>query len=465
MADPTRYNFSPDYQEKLVALCVQDPMFLHRFAGSALKPEWFEVSSVGAAIRILIDYYKSYGRPPTETALVEEIGRHASRANLKPDYLNDILSVCSRAFSAKLDDREHLTDLTIEFARRQAFKIGVKEIVEMEIRGDDISRSPQILSDHISIGLSENEGSDLFTSLPGLTAEAQGSDFYSKAGAIRSIFLPSLDDALNGGFRRKEVWSIVGRAGFGKSMLLVNLGWAAIRQRIPVVHFSFGDLHDLDVRLRYASRLAGISMGRIVAGSTDYEVRAKAMVQGGNLPYLRTIYYPSGVATSETVRSHLSRIALGDGVKVGVVIVDYPGEMRRRNVESLYIGGEEVYSALDQIADDFNCLVLAGSQIAVSKLMFGRKLKRGEDVNPFDVLTEDMMDESSRKGQKVDGVITINQHPREYQSGNGLVRLWLDKSRRGRKQILLPCRAVFSSCFFSEIKLEEWRSRMEAAGT
>jgi len=121
-----------------------------------------------------------------------------------------------------------------------------------------------------------------------------------------------------------------------------------------------------------------------------------------------------------------------------LVVVDYMDEiLSSRKDDDDYKGGGEIATGLMQMGVDFNALIWTASQV-----------NRWEPTFPGDVIRGNNIADSSRKRWKADGLITLTQTPEEYDRGEA--RLWIDKVRRGVKNMLIPIKVDFDRAYMRQ---------------
>lgn len=223
------------------------------------------------------------------------------------------------------------------------------------------------------------------------------------------------------------------------SVYLVNMACAALRKSFCVVYFTLGDLHELDVVLRVTERFTGLSDFEILDPDPSiYVPRINAL--GRKNLNLWVKYYPSGVATVDTLRAYLSKLKAVQGVEPALVIVDYPEEMADKHNAKMgsYQSVGMIYSGLIRIADDFNCLVWTGSQ----------PQRTGFASSMDDVLDQYTAADSWKKVHKADGIVSLNQTKEERNGNTG--RLFTAKIRRHRSRFTISVAVDFDHCRIAE---------------
>lgn len=160
-----------------------------------------------------------------------------------------------------------------------------------------------------------------------------------------------------GGLSSGELGVVIAPTGAGKSMALVAIGAAALKQGKTVIHYSL-ELDDKTIGLRYDSCITGIPLDDLFSKKDIVLEKLLATIPGK----LIIKEYPTKSATTTTIRNHLDKIRQR-GTEIGLIIVDYgdllrPTSTRKEKREEL----ETIYEDLRGIAKECKCPVWTASQ-------------------------------------------------------------------------------------------------------
>lgn len=108
-----------------------------------------------------------------------------------------------------------------------------------------------------------------------------------------------VDNIAGGGLGGGELGVCVAPTGAGKSMVLVHLGAAALRQGKTVVHYTL-ELRDTVVARRYDSCITGFELSSLVGNKAEV-LEAVKDIEGR----LIVKEYPTKSATTNTFKNHL----------------------------------------------------------------------------------------------------------------------------------------------------------------
>jgi KaiC/GvpD/RAD55 family RecA-like ATPase len=379
---------------------------------------YFDYDYLISIIRIVREFVEQYGIVPTRETMSQSIVDYSQKYSVDKNTIDLMLQQLDVLYHMDLSDGPAIKDRLIQFGKRQALRAATLQCATLVHKDESFEKAREIIDQALRVGENVNDlGLNFFGNVENLPSLIASDSAYSVVKRVPTMF-PTLDAATNGGPGRKQVWVIMGLAGGGKSTVLVNFGVAAIKRGMCVVHYTLGDLQEVDVGLRYAARFTGVKQSDIVAGNEQFRDRAKNIA--GMQRQLLIKYYPSQVASVSTLRSHLSQARTVMGFCPALVIVDYADELKEMRHDDLYQAAGHVYSSLNQLGADFDALVWTGSQV-------GRYSPKSSDE---DLITKENISDSWKKAAKADGMISINQTRSEYEDGRG--RIWIDKVRRGK---------------------------------
>ena len=421
------------FQLRIAAMMVQDPAFLkaHR---DAVQASYFESASTATIVRTVLDYFDKHSEVPDRVSMINSIRAYAYTTKMREEQETSIIQTAEALYDVSIPGMSHAREEVIKFGQTQSMKKAIFDCVDVLKKGGDVSECRELVNkatlvghDLADLGVNVHEA---MTNLPSVLQRS-----HEDRIRIRTNFR-SLDRFTLGGPCQKEVWMVLAQSGGGKSVFLTNIGAVAIKAGIPVVHFTIGDLDEIDVLHRYAARLTGTPMHQIVHDPGAYLAKVSTKSWSLRPFYLRVKYFPSGRPTTDTLRAYLSRLKTVEGISPGLVIVDYIDELAMPS-DDAYVSGGLNFQGLQQIKDDFRCLVWTASQV-----------NRWRPQSKNDVIRMDNIADSSRKNWKADGIVTYNQTFEEYQAG--VARLWIEKVRRGEKFKLINLRTEFSKMWFYE---------------
>lgn len=310
-----------------------------------------------------------------------------------------------------MSDLAYVKDKSLDFCRKQAFKDALEQAVDL-IQTDNFENVVTLMKNAVSIGLPSSVGHDFFED-----AEAR---FIKVNRQVCPTGLPKIDakDVLRGGLGRGEIGVVTANTGVGKSHWLVAMGANAMRVGKNVLHYTF-ELTEHSVGLRYDANLCGVDSNEVQDKKALVLEKYKKM----DLGRLIIKEYPTGSATSITIRNHVEKLML-KGFTPSVIIIDYADIMRAtRSYDSLRHELKLIYEELRNLAMDFNIPVWTASQA-------------NRDSAKSDIVGLENMSEAYGKAMVADVVISISRKAMEKSTGVG--RLFIAKNRAGRDGLVFP---------------------------
>lgn len=203
----------------------------------------------------------------------------------------------------------------------------------------------------------------------------------------------------------------------GKSMALVHLGAAALKQGLNVVYYSL-ELGDQVIGSRFDSCLTGFPLSNL----GDYkehildtvkEIKGKLIIKE----------YPTKSATTNTIKHHLEKLQRKD-IKIDMVIVDYGDLLRPVSAQKEKRNElESIYEELRGLSQEFNCCLWTASQSNRSGLN-------------AEIVTLESISEAFNKCFVADFICTISRTVKDKNTNEG--RIFVAKNRNGPDGLIFP---------------------------
>jgi len=423
------YGYSEQFQTAVASFTLRDPIFLRDY-GDVVDPTYFDYETLTSIVRIGRDLFERNNDIPSKPLIQEEIKLYCKSFHLPADDVSDIVAKLDEIYSTNLTDANAIKERMTKFGRRQAVRSSLIQIADLVDSDDDFDKGIELLEAALRVGTNANElGISLFKQLKDLPRMARREE-RGYVHKIRTGF-PIFDQKTLGGVGRGEHWVILGLTGAGKSQFLVNIGVAALEQKMPTIHITVGDLDEEDVAIRYLARLTRCKQLEVVKEEANYLRRLdKLCVDPG--AYLRIKYFDPGTTTVAHVKNYMSRVHSVEGIKPAMLILDYPDEFKKSKTLNDYENMGEIYNQIKVVLRQYNCAGWSASQV-----------HRWTPRHKSDVLSRNNIADSAKKTFKCDGLCSINQTWEESEQGHA--RLWVDKVRRGQQFFLVPLDVDYSS--------------------
>ena len=412
MTDNTTHfgQYGKSFQEKIFQSLMTDREWSAQMV-EVMDPTFFDVSYLEYLADKFFTYYKKYKCFPTLGLLVTIIRDDLSQkddAVLRDQIVHFLHRIKA---STDMGDLAYVKDKSLDFCRKQAFKDALEKAVDL-IQTEKFDSVITLMKNAVSVGLPSSTGHDFFED-----AEAR---FVKVNRQVCPTGLPRLDskDIFRGGLGRGEIGVVTANTGVGKSHWLVAMGANAMRHGKNVLHYTF-ELTEHAVGLRYDSNLCNIPSNDV------QEQKALVLEKYKDMDLGRLIIkeYPTGSASSITIRNHIEKLML-KGFTPSVIIVDYADIMRStRAYDSLRHELKLIYEELRNMAMDLNIPIWTASQA-------------NRDSAKADIIGLENMSEAYGKAMVADVVVSISRKPMEKSGGGG--RLFIAKNRAGRDGLVFP---------------------------
>lgn len=311
-------------------------------------------------------------------------------------------------------DLEFVKEKSLDFCRKQALKLAIGQAVDhMASQDENYEQIVEIIKKAVMVGTAPSVGHDFFE------------DYEARFSVIARNVIPTgisqLDkkEILQGGLGRGELGIVIGATGAGKSHYLVEMGCAALKAGMDVIHYTL-ELSETQVGVRYDSNLCAIDSNLILDNKEKILERYKDKTLGR----LIIKQYPTGSPTVYTLKSHIERLKVQKGFNPALVVIDYADIMRStRKFDSLRHELKLVYEELRGLASELNVAIWSASQ----------SNKEGANSEVIDMTN---MSEAYGKAMISDFIVSISRKAHEKSSGHG--RLYIAKNRAGRDGLMYP---------------------------
>ena len=402
--------YGKSFQEKIFQSLITDKEWSAQMV-EVMDPTFFDIRYLEYLADKFFAYFKKYKCFPTLGLLVTIVRDDLSQ---KDDAVlrDQIVQFLHRVkTSTDLGDLAYVKDKSLDFCRKQAFKDALEQAVDL-IQTEKFESVVTLMKNAVAVGLPNSVGHDFFEDV-----EAR---FVKINRQVCPTGLPRLDakDIFRGGLGRGEIGVVTANTGVGKSHWLVAMGANAMKAGKNVLHYTF-ELTEYAVGLRYDSNLCSIP-------SNDVQDQKKSVLEKyEDMDLVRLIIkeYPTGSASSITIRNHVEKLML-KGFKPSVIIIDYADIMRStRAYDSLRHELKLIYEELRNLAMDLNVPIWTASQA-------------NRDSAKADIVGLENMSEAYGKAMVADVVVSISRKAMEKSSGAG--RLFVAKNRAGRDGLVFP---------------------------
>jgi replicative DNA helicase len=408
--------FGNDFQQKCIASLLVDRAFLERIL-DILSPDYFESDASKWIVSEISSYFLQYRDIPTMTVFKVRTDSIENEL-LKKSVVDQLRSVYNKISDS---DINYVKETFLEFCRNQSLKNAMLVGVEF-LKTGEYEKIRHEIDKALKAGTERNLGTDFYDDSTKWLSDI--------ARTCTKTGWPLVDILLDGGLAPGELGVIISSAGGGKSWCLARLGAEAMMQGKNVLHVTL-ELNENYVNRRYASCFTGFDFQAIPKQKDLVQSRVDDMKNQPGMGKLKVKYYPIKTVSAMTLKSHIERCQMIEGIKYEMMIVDY-GDilkpiMAEKNSNS-YSEAGNIYEELRMIAGELQIPIWTASQ--------GNRNSSEEDI----ITAKDVAD-SYRKIMTADFVISLSRKIEDKVSNTA--RFHVIKNRFGCDGVTFP--SIFNS--------------------
>jgi hypothetical protein len=397
--------YGKSFQEKLCMVILEDRVFADQIE-EVLDINFLELNYLKVFLNKIFDYRKKYGIHPSR-----DIIKTILRSDLENE--NELVKTQVREYYvrsqiADLNDQAYIKDTALDFCKKQNLKSAMLESIGL-LQTSSFDEISKVINDALKLGDFSDDGHDW--------AKDFEDRFVPKFRNPISSGWPLIDDIVGGGLGQKELGVVIAPTGAGKSMALVHLGAAALKQGKNVVHYTL-ELQDTVIASRYDSCLTKIPLGNLMSFKEKIfeevqEIKGRLIVKE----------YPTKSASTNTIKAHLEKLKM-KGFQVDMIIVDYADLLRPINsLKEKRIELETIYEDLRGMASENVVPIWTASQTNRSGLN-------------AEVVTMESISEAFNKCFVSDFIFSLSRTVDDKIANGG--RLFIAKNRNGPDGLVFP---------------------------
>lgn len=219
------YTFEPEVLSKILALWVQDPTYLSKFRRFC-KSVFFSQDDLYLVADQILKHYDRNGGPPDETLLRQRLKLYSELSKKKID-LPAAQTIAKQIFSENIvGAKATLTDWVLEFGKIEQTKVAFRRGVNLlkEGKWQDIETlMGRLFEFYRANDFDEADGAFVEDSLL--------ADLASRRVRVNERIptgIVEIDNYLEGGLGRGQLYTIVGGTGVGKTTACMNFCRGAV---------------------------------------------------------------------------------------------------------------------------------------------------------------------------------------------------------------------------------------------
>tara|TARA_R110000744_G_scaffold203231_9_gene322097 strand:+ start:1074 stop:2471 length:1398 start_codon:yes stop_codon:yes gene_type:complete len=386
------------FQEGLVQLIFQDRPFADQIT-EVLDVHFLELEYLQVVLKKILDYRDRYQVHPSFAAFDTIL--NTELCSEEQIIQTQVKEYFEKIHISELSDVGYIKETSLDFCRKQNLKEAMLKSVSL-LQNSSFDEISTVINDALKLGSSTDFGYDYLTDF-----EAR---FVPKHRKPVSTGWKDVDSITGGGLGKSELGVVVAPTGAGKSMVLVHLGAAALKEGKTVVHYTM-ELQDTVIAGRYDSCITGYPLSDLLNFKEEIyesvkEVEGKLIVKE----------YPTKSASTNTIKNHLSRL-IKRGITPALIIVDYadllkPIVIRKEKRDEL----GSIYEELRAMSTEFQCPIWTASQTNRSGLN-------------AEVITMEQISEAFNKCFVADFIMSVSRTVEDKQSNQG--KIFIAKNRNG----------------------------------
>lgn len=400
-------SFDRVFQNKIVQAMLWDRHWAAQFV-EVLDTRWFEHQYLTLIAQTYTDLYKQHRSFPSQDLLISVIKSQLKSGPVDQTLKNQVVEFFRWVIgNPDLGDLKYVQETAMTWCRRQAVAQALQKSCDL-VYTDKFESVAEVIKKALVMGTTTHSGLDL--------AEHVDSRYDEALRKTIPTGVPELDTRkiLNGGLASGEIGIVVAPSGKGKSHLMVHFGATAVSMGKNVVHYTF-ELRDNLVGIRYDSHLTGIPS--LECWENKDQIREWYRAHKKTMGRLFIKEYPTSTVTCQTLRNHLERLAVSEGFKPDLLIIDYMGIMRSTDKYDL------PRMELKRIAEELRAL---SSELDVPVWTCVQSNKEGANS---EIIDSTNLAESYAQAAVADVILTLQRKSSEGASGYG--NIFVAKNRAG----------------------------------
>ena len=400
--------FGKSFQESLCHLILDDRPFADQIF-EVLDINFLELTYLRVFIKKIKNYKKKYGIHPTRKIMTSIMRTQLSD---EQDSVQKMLrNYYARLLTQSVDKKEseYIKDTALDFCKKQKLQEAMIKSVPL-LQKSSFDEVAKIINDALKLGTSNDLGYNYMVDFE--------RRFEKKSRDPISTGWSAMDSISKGGIGKGELGVVIAPTGAGKSMVLVHLGAAALKEGKNVVHYTL-ELADTVVASRYDSCITGYHLNELSVFKEQIYDKLR------DLPgKLIVKEYPTRSAGIQTIKNHIEKMKNQDFIP-DLIIVDYADllkpegsskEEKRHQLES-------IYEDLRGISQEVGCPLWTASQTNRSGLN-------------AEVITMESISEAFNKCFVADFIFSVSRTTDDKAVNGG--RIFVAKNRNGPDGLIYP---------------------------
>lgn len=353
--------FPLEFERAVIRALVQDKQFLKE-AIPVARPEYMADGALASSLKVVIAAYLRTKEPPSKVGFLSELmNEERRRIRVKKSDEDQVLVEPCRAVTEDvfkpMGDLADVKFKFLDFCRQREMENGLLSAYDKLTKGEmDVSAAADSVKKiQQRVNAQAQGGRDFFLDideLPQILTKIQ-------ENCLTTGF-KTLDKKMGGGMGRGTLTTFVAPAKGGKSMTLLNVGYANMLRGKKVMYFTL-EIDEERIIKRFASRISKKPQDVLREKAKDV-IEDLAKFWDFTKSSLKVKEFMHG-ATTDTLRSYLYWLESEKGWKPDLVLVDY-GDLVRPGTKQKELRHDqrEAYTELRALMKEFNVAGATASQ-------------------------------------------------------------------------------------------------------
>jgi len=404
-----------DLEIDIFKFCNVDRPFMIKMI-SNLKPEYFESSINSKIFSAYKECFEKHNQPPTRKILeLQLIKAGESKERVSPN----LDKIFGEHVQFNPTEREHITDEVIKFAKKARMVEAIDKSIEF-LQKDDLDSIINVTKDALMFNIDIQNGYDLYD-----VDERYRNLQKSLMNKISSGY-SQIDQVLDGGWAKKEIYCVMAPPGLGKSIFLPNFGIKALLAGQNVVHYSL-EMSEDRIGQRYDAIASGINQKQLMDHPEEIKEKYE-MFKKITRSHLKLKEFPTSMASVLDIEAHLDNLKTFHDFEPDLLIIDYGDIMKStRNTKNTYEEQGWIFRELRGLAIKRNVVVITATQTTRDSL--------SKDGGTTEIIGMDKAADSMEKNRILDVLFSITQSLKD--KDDGVINLWVAKNRNGQSSKFL----------------------------
>lgn len=282
-----------------------------------LKPELFEDVYYQILFEQIQKYSNLYSKRPNEKDLKLLLDTDREITEERTEEVVNVLKRIEKTESS--DNLDFLVDETEKWVKDRVMELAILESVEIL---QDPKKPRTAIEQKIKDALSVSFSNDL--GLEYLDDSETQYKFYTDDELGIPVDVPTINEAVTNGFRKKATYIFIGKTHIGKTLWLCHLAASFKKDGYNGVYFT-AEMSENAIGKRIDANILNMEMHSLGKGldKETYLSNVKAALKKWQKGKWFIKEYPPGYASKTNLTNYLQELSLKKGIKPDVIIVDY----------------------------------------------------------------------------------------------------------------------------------------------